>query len=44
MSLGNGQSILNTCKVDLFDVPHIVRDAHVGQQRRGDHRAHQTFA
>jgi len=27
MSVGEAQSILNTCKVDLFDVPHILRDS-----------------
>ena len=27
MSVEDAQSILNTCKVDLFDVPHIVRDS-----------------
>ena len=27
MSAAEAQSILNTCKVDLFDVPHIVRDS-----------------
>ena len=27
MSMGDAQSILNTCKVDLFDVPLIVRDS-----------------